>query len=563
MTSTEKHRWTRWAARGIVVFLMYSAFREVWNYLFLPLGEDQKIFMGGAKAAGLGGDRSLFSSALHTWELKPFVNRWIGFSLFQGAAKLSDPASIRDFEISVRIVSSVCIAFTAWLFAFSKWFSRIKWEAKLALAALICFIYVTSSHEAALQTEEYSIAVILLAAVLAAPRTPPALLISGFLSSCLFYMKGIELLNAAFIPALILTVSRSHASEPDSRWKELCWFAAGGVLGLGSLTAIVFLAAPSNWTDLIEVAQNRFSGKNDGFYKMFEIGFRKTTADVPFFACLLIAFPFAVIRCLQSRSRVLHATVLILFLSIAIAIVYLKRGFFTYHYLSFVPLLLFAILYGSSFLDAESEKSTISHRSKSFYILSGIVIALTGAVVYHFFMRRPQLQITNGKWIFFALIALVLTFEWIRKRSPLFFTVSAVLVFAQVIGHFREISRDRLWNYQKLSERDAELHQKLDVALKIPKNEKVLYLADGMPNYYLPHPTACRHFFPVVRFWNPESSSAKEFQRCLEAYVGDYVFLNPDWYRMNARESQWLNSKYVKIYEERMTSRPLLIYRRR
>ena len=253
------------------------------------------------------------------------------------------------------------------------------------------------------------------------------------------------------------------------------------------------------------------------FFKQFRRTFMYIFVDQAYLASLISLMGLLLFVYIKNKSNILFLSKFlypnILILIILLPSIFLQVGF-SYHYLG---LLLFLMLF---------IKSSLQFEGNFLFNSIGRLIALQIVI--------PTLLI----YFFFSTMA---------------------------IRHSKNLMQKNVSNF------DSELSVSDSVAQIVNKNEKILFLTDGVINFYIKNVSECYEFYPITinrlmpKYPNIPKALESNYANiisCIKKFDGDYILLQTNWLPKDQYASVYPGLSYKRMMELNTIERQYVLYKK-
>lgn len=161
-------------------------------------------------------------------------------------------------------------------------------------------------------------------------------------------------------------------------------------------------------------------------------------------------------------------------------------------------------------------------------------------------------------------------FATLKKFIDLRIALPALLMYlffsTPVISHSKNVMQYNLSNFR------SEIAVNDSISKIIPAGERVLFLTDGVLNFYSSNPSACYEFFPItINRLMPKYPSIpvklkpryEATLSCIKNFTGNYIVLGENWLPKEKYPGVYPDSNYVAVASLRSVQRTYLVYKRR
>ncbi len=449
-----------------------------------------------------------------SWHQRGIGYRCLIYVLYRAAAVVTDTTRPARFELVVKGLYYglvlLLIGASCRLGRSALERARVTPGQAFGVAALGI---LTCSQWLQMQAEELAVVLALGMTAAALSESKKAEWLSGLFVPLLFACKFITVAYA------VLPVAALLALGPKSRPGALRRVLLSAAIGLALTAAIWGIFLPLELTSARNAAllqsALRFSGR--GALAGFVRGLIRALQHAPFVATGLVLATLLAFRRRPGAGR--RAALLIGMFAACAAVTIVQSKWFAYHYAGF---LLFS------------------------YLACGLVVASAGSDA-------------RSRW--FAAIAGLTLFGW---------ALSTLIVRD---GPLRDPEANGAYYALIRYEPRMRMLRDLDTRFDLSRQESMLFLSDGVPNYVIRCPSYLKYFYPHplqrLRFNAALASTDLHREQLAEAlaYRGRYVLVEPEWFDLTLLPEleHKLDAEYERVFfaPRNIAATTTVLFRRR
>jgi len=464
------------------------------GYVITPLGWDQQICVGVAQQVDNNG--SFPGSVVNTWNLRGIGHKLVTYWTFRSASAMVHSQDKAALEMVYRLVSLVVIVT---FLALSVWCAR-KQLREWGISSLFClfillFAFFTESHWSALQAEDMTALMVVVAVGLGLGDRSWMHIVAGFLLALTVTPKGITLAMgcAGLIGVFLLSPEKKQA------FRVAISFVLSGLL----LAGIYLFVIPQEVIDLRQAAlfQESFSVP---FVRRVLILFMNGAASWPHIPILLTwggcTIGIAIYLFLKKRFSCLAGVMGILLFSVAAPVC--QARMFAYHLTALLPL-------------------------------------AVGASLAAVFLLK---QVRYGSlWVAMLIFAMIVS--------------AGVSMTALPMGRYQNRDSSIFERIDSVQKQRA-FYARLASRFALPGEPSLMYLSPGLDAYYFGSPTYLKYTYPLPLQRSGDVLIASDIRREVFAavlkYDGDYVTWDTSWLKMEndlAPLHEFLMTNYECAFE--------------
>jgi len=514
------------------------------SYVFTPFKEDQKAFFAASFYADMSSSRFPVN-VLKTWELKPIGDRMVNYFLYEAATSLVNYVQKDAFEPVVLGIYAL-LAIGIFYFMASSLrpvLERLQLNSNsVFFCSMLAFFSV--APKVSLQAEHISLIFFALALGLSMSRLYLPQALAGLVLAALFYLKGISVLTGLFVYIILFAL----AGEYRQRASRIAVFQALFLVLSFILIKVFYPRAISDLMDAARFQDIRLFDLGRNIFCGLLSNLRGAIADLPFLLSGALAAIAIFAFGLKQRSFKMLILLLLAWLTGA-SVAFLQGKGFTYHYAGLlIPAVACLIIY-------------FSRGPEAFKIpvwLNISVIACCVSLIVACAMVNILKNICPGSsivwWLpvpvalVFISLSAVARLILMKKPLPKYMLILPLFIWLNLLSPLSNRWLDDYRNAQIERSTWKELNRKYAFS----SASAVLFLTDGVANYYVSAPSYCRYFFPLPlnrSLRNPALKSLPAYEdnlACILSYKGEFIVNYHRWFPIEKFNA--INQKIKRQY---------------
>ncbi len=487
-----------WTAR---LFTALAGLVLLASVLSTPLTDDLMMSFASAFQADHV-DAPFPANVYRSWHQRGIGYRCLIYGLYRAAAVVTDTTRPARFELVVKVLyyGLLLLLTGAWCRAARSALARLGVTPFEAFA--VCALAIlTCSHSLQMQAEELAVVLALGMTAMAVSESRRAQWMSGLFVPLLFSCKFVTVAYAA-LPVAVL-----FAMGPTRR-AQLLRVLAASAAGLAATAAIWMAFLPLELTSARNAAllQSALKYTQRGVLDGFLFGLGRAIQHAPFFAMSLLLGAILAFRPRAGAGK--RAALFAGMFAACAAVAVVQSKWFPYHYTGF-------LLFGFLVCGAAVASAAPGRRNRWLGAIAGVTLCVWALSI---------LVLRDGP-----------------GRNP-----------------------DANSGYYALFRYEPRMRmlREIDARFALGKQESMLFLSDGVPNYVIRCPSYLQYFYPHplqrVRF-NPALASTQLHRSQLAAalaYRGEYVLLEPAWFdlKLLPELERKLETEYEPVFTASRTT---------
>lgn len=486
-------------------------------YFVTPFTEDIFVFLGAAHIAEIQYGGGIWG-AIHSWEIKPFINRILIFVVYKFTSLFVDFDAKQDFIIVLKLVYSIFIFASA--YCLSAILRKMEFHTLGTTFRnyflLLCCILFLHPFTAILEAEYSALLFSFFALYFLLSPKRVYYAIGVLILSIIPFFKGISAIFVIQILCILFGLFQWN-------WRQI--LKTGFLLVAVCLFIIscLYFMYPQEFVDIKDATlfQSSFEISISGFTKLvFLTGLRYTIYQATQFPLLPITVFAVLFIILKDWTRcIFDKEIISLFFAWVVGYfaIIIQHHFFVYHFVNLSIPMVFSIF-------------LVIKLSKEYLLFKKATIIFTGLFFLLFLLGTSPLQ-------------RLLPEESIVTRYP---GEGDYLYMQKTYGDYDKIIKAKPKN--------------LDI------NSEVLYLDDGRGVWCWGAKSASRYFFPlpVQRYsWNKKLAKRKCYKDVLDvmnAFDGKYILFYESWFKVPELEDFNIFRKKLKEYDRILITDGYAIY---
>lgn len=464
-----------WTAR---LFTVLAGFVLLASVLSTPLTDDLMMTFGSAFQADHV-DAPFPENVYRSWHQRGIGYRCLIYGLYRAAAVVTDTTRPARFELTVKVLyyGLLLLLIAASCRGARSALDRIGVRPFDAFAVGALGI-LTCSHSLQMQAEELAVVLALAMTATALSESKRAQWLSGLFVPLLFSCKFVTVAYAVLPVAVLLALG-------PTRRAQLLRVLAASAAGLAATAAIWMAFLPLELTSARNAAllQSALKYTQRGLVGGFAFGLGRGLQHAPLVAAGLVLAAILAFRPREGAPK--RAALFAGMFAACAAVAIVQSKWFPYHYTGF---LLFA------------------------YLVCGVAVAVAAPG------RRNR---------------------WFAAIAGLTLSVWALSVLIIRDGPLRDPDANGSYYALVRYEPRMKMLREIDSRFELSRQEALLFLSDGVPNYVIRCPSHLQYFYPHplqrLRF-NPALASTdlhREQLAAALAYRGEFVLLEPAWFDLS------------------------------
>ena len=523
----------------VILILLFSI--ALISFIFAPLYLDLRVMLASSNQVQYY-NGNWFLSVLNTWELKGILNRFIIFLLYKSSTLITPFANSYFFEVINKLIYSTIVL---GVLAFC---SKILKPKNIFLTFVFLGLPIFSAFlETHMQAEMHVCIILILAFsiylnILKNQKNKNLkLFFIGVLLGSIFFIKSILIVLSLGFFATILLHNKSQKIK--SSFNEILVIISGMLFSLLLGFVLILKYAPDEIQNMLNASKYQkslfASAKVDLIYglKYFYRQFTICAFSIPVIflgICAFISNFVSNIRQKDFKSAALRFFVLF----ITGIIILIANRFFKYHYLIFVPFMMYEI-------------SRLKIPEIKLPYLNTILLLSTIFIFGKIDIAPKVIVLFFSLYLLICLITNFTKFENIKLL--LNFKIPLVISGAIFLGYISIFTNNFLMSINStkyMYSYNSKILKKLDLKNK----EKVLYLDFGYGAYFLKNPSYLKEYNCLCIQRLHDLNAIKQ----VLDYKGRYIVLYSDWI-LNEQKNEEILEKVRKQYhrKEKLLTTPL------
>jgi len=467
--------------------------------LFTPVNNNLVNCFGGIFQADYAGNFP--SNVYQTWLLRGIGYKYLLYFIYKLVSVFIKSTDYNYFQVVSKLIYySLFLGLSLQFFKLME--SKIKELGIHWYDTFILFLFfiMASSWRQFMEPEEVSIFLTLGMISFSLANSKTLNYLSGVFVPLLISMKVVTILFAAYPLIILLYFLKSH-KKLFARFIMSCLVFSG-------LTAVIYLYVfPQEIIDMKYAIAHQSNFTYN--FSIIIIFLRKTIESVAFVPFLIVGFgltPIIIFYSLKVRNYKI-LTYLGLMQVPALLMLFSQLSFRHYHYLILIPYSYILLLFAHHILFPDKKR----------IVVKSLIVA--SIIVWTFSIILPTYKIPVLRSVF-------------ANPNPIYYK-----------QHFHNI-RENV--YIDVNDR-----------FNLSEQEEILFLSDGIANFYIRSKSYLRHFAPHSLQIGKKSKdyfNTDLFRETLAKtldYTGEYILLNPNWFKLDTimKLNNKINNEYYEVYD--------------